>query len=699
MYKNGTLLIEIGTEELPIDNLKKLGKDFVYYLSLELKKKFFLYSDISFYITLRRISCLVYNISYNQIINEKYNIIYGPKISIYDNEYIGNINKKVYFWIKNIGINHNMISYIKCKKKKIFFYKKKIIIRNINFFINNILKNTLFFLKKKRKLMRWGKNNYSFIRPVNNLVVMYDSIILDVNIFGIKSKNILFGHRFIGKKNILLNNANNYINFLLNYGKVIVDYYFRKSIIINSLKNISLKNNFCFFYKKKFLNKIVSMLEWPVLILSKFNKKFLFLPKELLDFVIKETNCFSIYDKKGNLLNYFVIVLNIEINSLNYIFLKNDYIKIINSKLKNISFFFNKDRKFSLISYLPKLKNIIFHDKLGTYFDKIKRMLFLSKKMFIYLNYLNIKNSILSYSILLIKCDLATSLYKEYNDLKGIIGMYYSLLDKEFYKISFIIRDHYYPNFCNDIISVDIYSNIISLIDKLDTLIGISLLNNSFYIKKNNDPYALRRLSLLIVKIILNSKFYFNLYKVIKYNIYLYKKNFNKEKIIYIIKFIFKRSINIFLELGYRKKIINSFINLNIFDFLDIKSRMDSVKYFYRNEKFIMLVNVNKRINNIILKFNFLKLFKINSFYFLNSIEIKLYKYILWLEKKSLNCFLNKNYNKLLLYFFMSISRVENFFCKIKINVNNDNIKNNRLSLLKKLSLLFLKFIDFSYYY
>ncbi len=699
MCKNGTLLIEIGTEELPINNLNVLGKDFIECLSIELKKKKFIFLNIKYYITLRRIACLVYKINYKQTVSKKFNIIYSPKFIIGKDK---NIKKKLSNWIKNINYNSKKISCIKNKDTKIFFIKKKIIRRNIKFFINKILHNTILSLSKKHSLMRWGINDYSFVRPVNNLVVMYNSIILDVGIFGIKSRNILFGNRFFDVKNIFLDHAKNYVNYLFIYGKVIVDHRYRKNYIINLLNKLILINNFNLNYKEKFLDRINFMLEWPYAFKAKFNKEFLCLPKNLLSYVIKKYNCFSVCNKKFKLLNYFIIVCNINIHFCNFKKIISDYVKVIEYDLIIIQYLFKKDRKLGLIGYLPKLKDIIFHNKLGTYFDKIKRMLFLSRKIIFYLCNLSIEEYIIYYSILLIKCDLATSLCKEFNDLKGIIGMNYSKLDNYSYKISNIIKFHYYPNFSDDYISNDLYSNIVSLVDKLDTLIGISILNNFIYIKKKNDPYALRRLSILIIKLILFNKFNINIYKIIKYSVYLFNKKVSNISILLIVKFIMKRFNSFLIKLGYNKTIILSFLKLNIFNILDLKNRIDTITYFINKKRFIYFINLNKRIKNILFKLNkdFFSLnFKdINILLFKYKEEINLYRYIIWLKEK-IFYYLNSNYYKLIYCFFVSNLIVINFLDKVKINVSNINKMKNRLILLNELNFIYSKFSDFSYYY
>ncbi len=694
MFKKGLLLIEINSEELPIDKLKYINVYFNKYLKYQLKKYNFYFKKIKVFVTLRRISCLIKKLSFNQNFNNTYKIIYGPKINIKKKDILK--NKILINWSKKIGLSIKKIKYFNKNNFKNFFFKININIYNIKKLIFIILNKTIINLLKNNKIMTWGNGKYFFFRPVRNIIIMFNNKKINLNIFGIKSSNFILGHKFINNKKIFLNSSKKYIFYLLKYGKVIIDYKYRRKKILNILNNFSLKKNIKFIYKNNYLNKIVSMIEWPLGILCNFNKKFLFLPEKIIIFIIKKYFGFISFNEKNDLKNYFVIIIDNKIYNFNKI--KDGYENVINSELNEIKNFFIKDRKFYLISYLYKLKNIIFHKKVGNYLNKITRMLFLSKNILFYLNYLNIDLNILYYSILLIKCDLVTNLYKYYNNLKGIIGMYYSLLDGESLNISLIIKNHYSIKNNNNI-----YSLLIFLIDKIDDLISIFILYDFKFLEKKNDPYGLRKISFLIIKVILNNKFYINFYKIIKYSIFLFNnKNIIKKKnILIILNYINKRFINYLIKLKYSKKIIfGIYYKINNFDILDIKNRIDIIIKFKNIIYFKKFIYIYKRLNNLLIKFN--KFININIFY-INLLkkkeEIILYKYICILKKKIKIFYLNHNYNNLIKYFFISIKKINNFLNFIKIDVKNINLKLNRLNLLNKIFILFKNFYNFNIYF
>ncbi len=696
MKNIGTLLIEIGTEELPIYNLKNIGKDFIKYVSEYLNLNNFKFSKIKYFISLRRISCLVFKLNYNQKLTIKYNKIYGPSILLDKINY--NI-KIINIWCKNNNLKKKDIFFIDKDNKRFFYYKKYIKSKNISYFIKKFLFIILSRLKKNRIFMKWGINNFSFIRPVNNICILFNDKIINLCLFGIKSSNFIRSHKFLNNNIFIkLDNSNNYLNILKEKCNVIVDYNKRKKIIIKNINILFSKLNILFRnYNNNYINRIVSLVEWPLVKIAKFNKNYLFLPKDLIILILENQNCFYILDNLGNLINKFIIVL--DINKKYYKNILFNYIRIIESKLNDAFFLLLKDIKFPLISNLNKLNNLIFHKYLGNYLNKVKRIFYISKYLFNILN-LKINLNLLNISIILCKCDLVTNLYKEFNMLKGYIGMYYYNLDNNNNDISLIIKEHYYPICFNNYISNNIYSNLISLCDKFDTLIGISLLKNCFFLKKSNDPYGLRRLCLSIIKIVIYKNLYFNFKYLIKYIIKLFNFNLNNSNYLvdYIVKFILKRCLIYFINLNYEKKLIISLINIKIYNILEIKNRMDFIINF-KNKKlkdFNYILNINKRLKNIIknnIKFKKVKLNKYfmikNDFNFLND-----YKYF---KVNSYKFIYNKKYKLLFNLYYNFCFKIDNYLNNNRIFVlDNINLTKFRLSLLNNIFLIFLDFIDFN---
>ncbi len=697
----GNLLIELCTEELPINKLKNIGKDFSKYISEFLLLNNFNYLNIDYFISLRRISCLIYNLNYYQ--NLKFNKIkiYGPKINLLDKDYKILYKENIISWCKYKNINLNILKYKDKNNMRIFFYNKKIKEKSISYFIKKFLFIILNKLKKNNNFMRWSKYNFKFIRPVNNLVVMFNKKVIKTKIFNIKSTNFSKAHKFINNyNNIYLNNSINYLKLLRKKGNVIVDFYERKTLLNKYINKIAIKNKLIIKYNKYFFYKLINLSEFPIVKLFKFNNKFLCLPYQVICLILKNQNCLYTLDLNKNISNKYLIILDNKLNSYKRTLL--NYNNIIESKLNDAVYLLINDRKKPLISFLINLKKIVFYDNFGNLLNKVTRLLYLIK----YINKnLNLNLNILYRSVILCKCDLSTSLYKEFNELKGFIGMYYSLLDKENIIVSKIIKQHYYPKNFNDNLPNNIYSCILSLCDKFDTLVGISILNDCYYINKSNDPYELRRLSLCIIKIILLKNINLNLFNFVNYIINLYIKinnnnNNNIKNTILIVNFILKRFLIYLIKLGYKKSFIISFINIKLFNILEIKNRIDFILFYkkYMNNEFKYILLINKRIKNIIRSDKFYN--RINLINLEYKQDIFLYiSYKIFLNQVNKFIYI-KDYNILFRIYYDFSIKINNYLDNNRIyNNRNITLQNHRLLIIKKIFLLFLKFMDFSCIY
>ncbi len=691
--KKGCLLVEIGVEELPFNLLKDIKKLFSIIFSSELKKNFLFFSEISFFVTLRRMVCLVKNINF---ISKREEYVYGPNFSIEDDENI--VLNRINCWCDKFKINIKKIKYKQLvNNKKICFVKKKTS-QNILTLIPLILKKTILNLCVNFKLMRWCDNNqeYKFIKPVRNFVLMFDKQVIPADIFGIYSNNVTFSCRFLNYHTIIIKHATTYLYQLSKYGNFLLSSQQRKKKLKKILGDC-LNNKFFLLNKQSFFQKALLIVENPFLLKGQFNINFLYLPQEIVCFVVEDKNkCFLLLNSSNNITNHYLIISGTYLVN-NYDFLLS-YQNIMESDFFIIGNLIKKDRKKKFFTFLKSLKDIIFYQKLGSILDKVKRIIFIARKILRLVKKLTLINrKILFRCIMLCKCDLGTMLCKIYPKLKGVIGMYYSGLDKEQAIVSLVIKEHYYPRYINDYIPTNLYSIIVSLSDKLDTIVGLSLITNLFVINKSNDPYGLRRLSVLILDIILCNKIYINLYVIIEFVVFLFQKNILEKKVnIYLItNFILKRALNLFIKKDYNKNIVCLFLKNKNFDILDIQDRiiafskfssLDIKKLFLLNKRLHNILNVN---NSLILGTK-----KINISLLIKKQEKKIYTIYQFLKREIMFCSFTHNYDKLVDYFLVFCKEIDIFFIKVRIDVKSVKLKLNRIYLLFKIKNLILKFFN-----
>ncbi|QJC33152.1 glycine--tRNA ligase subunit beta [Enterobacteriaceae endosymbiont of Donacia clavipes] len=684
MFKD-TLLIEIGTEEIPFIYLLKISKIIKKNFEDELKKNNFKYEIIKCFATSRRIAIQVCHLN---IIQENFiKIIKGPYVSNEKNIFLID---KVKFWIKKQKINNIKDIFY---KKNYIFYKKIIKGLHIKNLLTNMVINSLKNISSIPNFMYWDKNIFKFIRPIRNLVFMLGEENIRKNILHIKSNNIILGHRFMCKKKIILKNAINYEKLLFKKGKVIVDFIKRKNIISNEIKKIAINLNSYTKITNNFLEELTSMVEWPVLLLGKFNKKFLFLPSKILIYVMEKCQKYiPLYDKNNHLLSNFIILINIKTNNNKIII--NNHEQILKSKFKDVQFFFKNDLKIKLEVYLDKLKNVIFQKNLGNLFDKTIRVEQISKFLAKILN-VNIEYCIRASK--LSKCDLVTQIVYEFPELQGIMAMYYAKYNKENKNVIKAIKEQYQHN-KNYLIPKNIISCILFISDKIDTLVGIS--NISLLPTGNKDPFALKVITLVIIRIIIENKLKINFIKLIYLSLFLYKKNFTNKKQISekIMIFIKNRCKNWYISLGYNKKIIYSVLNCKIDELIILDYKIKALDKFFKIEKkqSILLIFINKRINKILLKnekyvnYNY----QINLSLLKKKEEIILVNYIIKLSKILKLKIKNYEYYNILLILSELYYPIDKFFKKVIINHKNKTIKNNRITILYNIKKYLLTVIN-----
>lgn len=673
---NNILLLEISIEEIPSNFLLKISKIILKNFKNELKKNHFEYKIIKCFFTSRRIALQIHFLN---IIQSNYSFnIKGPFISNEKNIFE---NKIVKCWIKKYNIKDiKNIFY----KKKYIFYKKIIKGLHIKYLLSNIIINSLKNIISIPNFMYWDKNIFKFIRPIRNIVLVLGKKSIKKKILNLQSNNVIQGHRFMCQKKIILKNSKQYEKLLFEKGKIIVDFLKRKNLIFNEIKNIANKLNAIIKINETFLEELSSMVEWPVLLIGKFNKKFLKLPSKILSYVmIKYQKYIPLYDKKNNLLSNFIILINIQTNNNERII--NDNEQVIKSRFKDINFFFKNDLKIKFEQYLNKLKNIVFQKNLGNLFEKTIRI----EKISQYIAKKNIKNNNIIDCIRaskLSKCDLATQMVYEFPDLQGIIGMYYAMYNKENKNVAQAIKEQYqYKK--NSFIPTNIVSCILFIADKIDTIVG--MFSISLIPTGDKDPFSLKYITLIIIRIIIEKKIKINLIKLINFNLFLYKKNLiNKKKILkQILFFIKKRCKNWYISLGYKKNIINSILDNKIDNLLKLDFKIKALNSFLKNEKkqSNFLIFTYKRINNILLK-NKKYINKnnqiINTSLLKEKEEIILFRYIIKLSKILKLKIKNNEYYNILLILSELYYPVNNFFEKIIINHQDDKLKKNRILIL-----------------
>ncbi|CAL4319123.1 glycine--tRNA ligase subunit beta [Buchnera aphidicola] len=683
-----TFLIELQTEEIPAQYIREIAKNFYENFLNQLNQNKIHFSKINLFDSPRRIALQINKISTLSI--KKNYCLKGPSVeNSFDHH--GNLKIPASSWLKKLNIQIKDTTILKTKKGKWLIYKKYEIIS-----LKSILmKIFLLTLKNIKTLteMSWNEHNIKFIRPIRNIIILLDDQIIPFNKFGFSIKKYLYGNIFTIFKKIKINHAKEYEHILYKYGKVIAKFSLRKKKIQYQSEKLAYQLNGKIKLNPSLLNEISCLVEYPKILYGKFKKIFLKIPKEILIYVMESMQkylpIYNIYTEQ--LQPYFIIVANTNSIETKNIIYGNE--RVLTAKLSDVLFFLNQDYKLKLQEYLPLLKKIIFYEKLGNLFDKTKRNIILIKNVIQYTKS-NINDSIRC--AYLSKCDLKTYMVYEFPKLKGIIGMYYSLYHNEPQNISIALKEQYQPNFLGDQLPSSILGCTLSLTDKIDTLVGLFLIN--IKPKQDKDPFFLRRLSIGIIRIIIEKKININLKKIINISISSYNfqnipQNINDN----IFQFILYRLYS-FYKKKYDTKIINSIFEYYKNNLLDMDNNIKYLNKLQKKKCFIDIITTYKRINNLIKKNKIKKtsVYQINEKLFQNKKEqlffIKIKKsndMIEYLIKK-------KKYKKNLIILSILQKFINSFLDNHYVEHKIKNVTINRISLLIKIKKIFLKVINFN---
>ncbi len=515
------------------------------------------------------------------------------------------------------------------------------------------------------KTMMW--NSFPFIRPINWLLSFIDDKVLNFKLGNVYSSNFTYANKSVSLEKFEIKSYEDYFQKIEKLG-IILSFEERNNKIIKFLENIGSKR-----INSEIIDRNVNVCEFPYPIICKFDEDFLVLPSEIIVRTLEEhQNAIPIF-KNNKLSNKFVVIrdgLNENEN------IKRGNERVVKARLTDAQFFYQEDIKHPLEYYNKFLDIILFQKDLGNMKQKVERIVNLSNNL---ASQFELDRNSLLKAAELCKADLATNLIKEkeYKILKGYIGMNYASKYGE--KVSKLIFEHYLPRFKDDLTPSTIESALLSIIDKTDNIVGISILNSLPTGAK--DPFYIRREAIGLVEVILKFNLNISLIEIFEksFNEYIKQnlttKNFNdiSEN---LEKFIKNRIESHFIE-AYPKNLVNSVIN-NFDNIKDLNNRLEILIKYYGDENFKNIVEVARRVRNITKSFTSISISK----ELLKEDEEKaLYNEILDLE----NITKNKNYEQILNKILSLKEPLNKFFDNVIVNVEEEKIKNNRLSLLKTL--------------
>ena len=677
--------LELFSEEIPANLQRNLRKNL-----LEEFNKFFFEKSIkfskSFALSTPNRLVIVFN-NVDKQIKILPNEIKGPKTDAPEQAING--------FIRSNKIEKKELIRKETEKGEFYFYKTKVEILKIDDLLKEFIPKVLE-KHQWQKSMRWGENSLYWGRPLKSVLCVFNQKVINFKLQHILSSNQTFIDQDLEDKKKIFVKFKTYEKFLLDKG-IIIDQKKRESIISKKFTKILDKEKLLIKINPKLLKEVVNLVDNPNVLICSFDKRFLSIPKEILILTMQvHQKYFPTFDSNDKITNKFLIVINKK-DKKGLIKIGNE--RVIEARLSDAEFFWNKDKSQNLVKKVSELRSINFFNGLGTYFDKVQRMRKLggmvSDELFISREKVELSASIS-------KTDLTSNLVKEFPELQGIMGGYFSAhqgFDKD---ISLAISEQYLPVGLETKVPKKPFSLVLSITDKIDTLVGFFGINEKP--SSSKDPFGLRRIALSIIRIIIENKKDLKLSDYLNYSSKLYFDqgfSFSSKEL--------QKELNNFLRERFRFYLKEKQIRLDIIDATISSFSLNKIFSLFEKAKCLNkhindeiglnLISTYKRASNILeneMKNNELEINTTpDQGLFKNDYEKKLFKKISEMQKYFSKIDDDEIYDVSLKVLAESKKEVFDFLDNVKVNEENEILKKNRLELVSMLCKTFQNYINF----
>lgn len=490
------LLFEIGVEELPALSIEPAMEFMASYMDDALTKARLPHRGIKVFGTPRRLVLMVDELASRQPdFSEE---ILGPNVSIaFDQQ--GALTKAGLGFVRAKGLDESAVYRKKTDKGEVLAAQ----VLEPGQASKDLLPQLLLELMRAipfKKRMRWESSGESFARPVRRLLCLYDGSYLPLSFADVLSGNTSSGHRFLSPEDFIVTSNSQYLSEMAQRF-VILDPHERERIIIKEAQDKLSRLDAQFHEDKDLMAIVRNLMEYPFVIVGKFEEKYLAIPKEILVSEMKtHQKVFAVLDRSGALLPYFVCAAGTK--PFDEEFFAKGNARVLRARFEDGAYYFAEDQKKTLREHALELKNLVFERELGFLSQKSERIEKIALALGKFFKLDEAALALIKKSAPLLKADLVTGVVGQFPELQGIMGRIYALQGKESADVAEIIESHYWPRFAEDKLPRLKAAALLSIADKLDTLVGIIAIDKRP--KGNKDPFGLRRAAIGIVRLLVH---------------------------------------------------------------------------------------------------------------------------------------------------------------------------------------------------
>jgi len=680
------LFLEIGTEEIPAAFLPKAMKDMDEMISKAFAEARIAHGVITTMATPRRLCLAVDCVAEKQ--DDQVIEKLGPaRKAAFDDQ--GNPSKAASGFARGQGLDISELETIVTDKGEYLCARKTIKGVETSTLLPEILVRLITTLPF-RKSMRWSDFDLRFARPIHWIVALFGGQVIPLRIENIESGSLSHGHRFMSPVFFEVSNFQDYL-VKARAHHVIVDPGERRRIILEeadraagTVSGTPMKND-------DLLETVTFLVEYPTAIIGSFDAEYLKLPQEVLTTsMMSHQKYFPVMDGQGQLLNHFITINNTLARDPAVVVRGNE--KVIRARLSDARFFFEEDQKVPLDRRVGDLEKVVYHRLLGTSYEKVMRFRRLAAYFAQQINPALLET--VDRTALLAKADLDTQMVGEFSELQGIMGREYAKRAGENPVVAAAVYEHYLPVAAGGILPETDEGAIVSIADKLDTIVGFFSVN--LIPTGTADPYALRRQALGIINIILNKGYPLQLDDIIEKSVaILGEKCLRSPEEIRkdVLEFFRARFENQLLAQGRTYDVVDAVLATGISDLRKCQNKIEAMETFKNHPDFQPLVIAFKRAGNII------KAFaggRVDAALFQTDAESNLYQALQEIRKNVARLLEKDDYEAAFVEMARLRQPIDAFFNSVMVMVEEENIKCNRMSLLAEISAFFRQVADFS---
>ena len=663
------LLFEIGAEEIPAGFMPNILGQLKQLAETKLNDAHLPFESIATYGTPRRLALIVKGLADTSAeISERHK---GPSASIaYDVD--GNPTKAAIGFARGKGLDVADLvvedGYIYAETKTAGVPAKDI--------VTDMLPQLITGLNFP-KSMHWGNLDAKFVRPVRWLVALLDEEVIPVEFATVKSGNVTRGHRFLGADEITIKNAASYVD-TLKENFVMVDQDARRELISKQLHDIAASKNASIVWDDDLLEEINYLVEWPTALCGGFEESYLALPDAAIITPMKDhQRYFPLVDQDGKLLPMFLTVRNGSDHSIEVVQAGNE--RVLRARLDDAKFFFNEDRKKPLIDRQDGLTKIVFQEGLGNLADKTERLLTLGRVFSEECELHEDARVVLERATELAKTDLTTGMVTEFTELQGVMGKEYALLDGESPEVAEAIFEQYLPRFAGDVLPQTEAGKVLSIIDKIDNI--VATFSRGLIPTGSQDPYALRRQTIGILNILLNSEWNISLRPIIVESMNLLNVPADKqdELLGQVEEFITLRLKNIFLDREVPHHVIDLLLSNNELSVADAEGLVKAL-LANRIDENVELVQAFTRMYNLVKDVTYTG---VDESLLKEEAERALYEMATKASEASIDAWDKNDYDAVVAVPATLVPAINKFFEDVMVMDKDEAIKANRLQLVR----------------